>query len=138
MDVASPVMKALIRAAALMAGWLVVFLIGRSTADDAGGANIGLGLAWFAVLIVVGFGWGYRDGRTTELGAVALTWVMVGVVVGVAGSLLSGLGGSGFDARVWLGDLLVVAPFAVAMVAVPAVLGALLAGTARSAGRGRV
>lgn len=56
--------------------------------DDGGGANIGAGLAVFAVLALGGFAWGLLDGLDRRgsramgvaLGALVLRWVLVSVL----------------------------------------------------------
>lgn len=94
-------------------------------------ANIGAGLLAFAATVVASALWGLRDGRRIRsLRDGALTWVVAGIVHGVASAafiqLTALLTGDGLDAGVALSDLVAVAPFLAALVAAPGAIGVAL------------
>lgn len=108
-------------ALAWLAGWLMVLAAG----DDSGGANIGAGLAAFAVVALVALVWTFvdvrRDGRWVRT---VLVWVAVGVLL----ALLSAMNAQGWtvrpDVEVLLQDIWGFLGFLSCLAAVPAGLGA--------------
>jgi len=127
------VMRALvIGLAAVAALWLM------SIGDDGeGGANIGAGLAVFAVLVVGGFTWALFDGldlrrgaRPTRprLGTLLLRWALVsGLTVAVVVAAMTLRDGSDYLADVGPSTV----AFLVLLVLVPAAIGAFIGWVAR-------
>lgn len=95
-------------------------------------ANIGLGLLVFAVCFVVAGLLGIFDGRRGSLRSLTPGWLLVAGAVGVVGAVsVSGAGllhGQGGSAAVLLSDLVGVAPFLAALVALPALVGIAVGG----------
>lgn len=130
----SRVMRVLARTAVLVLVALAV-LAGTylSGGDSDGGANIGAGLALFALLIVVAGAWGLSDGRHMTFPHLAIIWCLTAAGVGVALSTFSLIGTSlnGVSPAVLLADLSGIAVFGAGLVAIPALLGGLLGGSVR-------
>lgn len=120
-------MRILIRASAFVTGWAVFFLVVVATRPGDGDANIGLGLLAFLLVAVAAGVWGWRDGSRVEYGAHALTWSVVGVLLGLIVPLFTALVANEFDADVVATDILTVGPFTAALVAVPALAAGALA-----------
>ena len=125
----------LARTAALMA----VVLLGHGAASVAptdGGANIGIGLAAFAVCAAVALLLGVRDGRRGRLGALVRGWVVIAVLLGAAASAsisaVEALRGNGFSMTVLVSDLTGSAPFLAVLVATPALLGIAVSASRRA------
>lgn len=115
----------------------VAYLLMTAFDDGEGGANIGAGLAVFAVLAIVGFGWGMRDGLNAEghrglgpgLGRLLLRWLVVSILA-VAVLVASMVIRQGTD---YLSDLDVsTALFLGLLVFVPSVVGLLIGYAVRS------
>ncbi|CAN7261149.1 hypothetical protein [Knoellia sp. LjRoot47] len=113
---------------------LVLLTLGS---DDTGDANIGAGLAVFAVLALGGFGWGLADGvraRSAGLLALVTRWALVSVLA--VATVLAGLAvRSGWD-RLDL-DASSIALLGL-LVLVPSVVGVLIGYAVRSGSRSRV
>lgn len=122
----------LVRILAVAASYAIVFGVERLRAGEDVGADIGVGLIWFAVLVVGSAAWGCRDARRRPVGPVVLTWLVVAVVVGVAMPFVGAARGAGFDWAVVRSDLLRVSPFIAGLIAVPATLAALACRSRRS------
>ena len=103
-----------------LSGWLVATLSGGTD------ANIGAGLISFAVTMVLSFAWAAMDARRRGLTPVLFVWLPVAVLVGLATPFEIALGDGGFDWDVIASDLAMVSPFTAALVAVPAILGAVV------------
>jgi hypothetical protein len=68
--------------------------------DQGGGANIGLGLGVFALLVVLSGAWAAVDGARLAFSAVAATWGWVAVAIGLLGwvpPILAELSSEGAD-----------------------------------------
>lgn len=118
-------MRILIRTTVIAIIWLLCVLGLSQVGDPDGGANIGLGLLLFALLVVVGGAWGAADGARQAYSTVAVTWVVVAVLIGVLVPVVTFLRQSA-SWRVLISDLAQVAPFITVLIAASALLGALL------------
>lgn len=133
------VIPVVIRALGIGLGATAAYLLMTAFDDGQGGANIGAGLAVFAVLAVGGFVWALFDGMDrrgsravrVSLGAVLARWAVVSVlavaIVVVALVVRSGAEGLNLDASSTL--------FLWILVIVPAAIGALLGYSGRAASR---
>ncbi|WP_353951778.1 hypothetical protein V6K52_19480 [Knoellia sp. S7-12] len=132
-------MAFIIRALGIGLAATAAYLLMTIGDDGEGGANIGAGLAVFAVLAVGGFVWALLDGlarpsaaaQPIGLGALLLRWVLASVmaVAVVIAAMEVRSGGdylSDFDASS--------AVFLVLLVLVPSVVGALIGYAARGTG----
>jgi hypothetical protein len=89
-----------------------------------GGDPLALGLLVFAAFVVMSMVWGFRDGRTTSFGRASLVWLLVTLPLGIVMTLVPWLLAEGNSASTIAGDLVRTLPFVLAIVTVPAVLGA--------------
>ena len=115
-------MKLLVRLVAILGGSALYTLaaIHLFPSED---ADIGAGLIFFALLIVVSGLWGLWDGlRASVLAPVFVRWAVVGVVIGLAGPLRIFFD-EGRDVDVLLDDLLFLGPFLAGLVIAPAAVG---------------
>lgn len=130
------VRSVLTRTAALVAV-VVVGQIAAAVLPKDGGANIGLGLAVFAVCALLAALLGAFDRRRERLRTLAPGWLAVGLGVGVAAafctSLAGALYGGGASGAVLAADVVSGAPFFAVLIVVPALLGAFVSGAAGSA-----
>jgi hypothetical protein len=124
-------MDMLLRSAVLVAGLATYFGVLRLVGDSAGDPNIGAGLLAFVLIVVVSGVWGFLDGRRLPLGRVVRIWAVAGAAVGLVQVGLVAWNDGDWDGSVIAADLLVLFPFMVALVIVPAVTGAAI-GSSRS------
>lgn len=125
-------MRILIRSSAFIAGWALFFLVSVAWSSGDGDANIGIGLLAFGLVALAAAVWGWYDGRRLDFGALAVTWGLVGVLMGLIVPVFTALVDDELDARVLASDIVVLMPFIAGLVAGPAlVAGAvgMLAGT---------
>lgn len=118
------------RAVALVALFVGQLYAWRMYDGEESGANIGAGLIAFAVTAVVSGVWAGYDAGRRPTSLVLRTWVGVAVVFGLASSLPPGLGGEAFDWTVWRSDLVFLALFDFVLVFAPAMVSALVVGSA--------
>lgn len=129
-------MSVIVRALGIGLAATAAYLLMTLGDDGEGGANIGAGLAVFAVLAIGGFIWALLDGlawrssgaQPIGLGALLVRWVVVSIVAVavVVGAMEVRTGGdylSDFDASSGV--------FLVLLVLVPSVFGALIGYAAR-------
>jgi hypothetical protein len=123
--------RAAVRTVALAATCAACFVVAERVMDDqGGGANIGVGLGVFALLVVLSGAWAAVDGARLAFSAVAATWGWVAVAIGLLGwvpPILAELSSEGADLlsnAVLASSVTVV--FVALLVAVPAVVGAAL------------
>ncbi|PRY58797.1 hypothetical protein BCF74_11178 [Knoellia remsis] len=85
-------LPALVRIAGITVAALVAYFVMIAIGGDSG-ANIGAGLAVFAVLAFGAFGWAMRDGLREQLGLgdLLLRWLIVAAVVPVLLTLVISL-----------------------------------------------
>ena len=117
-------MGVLQRAGALLLINLALQVVERLGPDD--GPNIGLGLAWFLLCLVVAGVWGRRDARgEMTVRAVVVLWSVVAVVVAVGAAVLA-QAFSTVDLGVLVSDVVTMLPLAVFIVLLPATIGGLV------------
>lgn len=136
-------MSFIVRALGIGLAAAAAHLLMTATDDGEGGANIGAGLAVFAVLVVSGFVWALVDGlgglgglggrragsELLSLGALLLRWVLVSVLaVAVLVTVMTVRHGGGYLSDVGASSVV----FLGLLVLVPAVMGALIGYAARS------
>lgn len=124
----------LVRTAALAAGWAAYSLAAAELTDSTGGANIGVGLLAFGLLLASVGLWAAADGSRRAYPQVAFTWVSVAALMGLLVPVFISLTESDFSGRVLLSDVLQVGPLIAALVAGPALVGGLV-GAARGPAR---
>jgi hypothetical protein len=91
--------------------------LGIGPTDASADADFGGGWAMLAAVVLLAAAWGAWDGWHRRIGAVALTWLATGVVVGVTALLLIDWGASH---QVFLTDLPLIPTFVAALVLLPA------------------
>lgn len=113
------------RAGALLLINLVLQIVETLFFDE--GPNIGLGLAWFALCLVISGLWGHRDGRG-EMGVrdVVILWSVVAVVVALGAAVLAQGFADSIDLSVLASDVVTMLPLAVFIVLLPATIGGLI------------
>jgi hypothetical protein len=114
-------MKLLVRLAAIVGGSLLYSIVlGLFPSED---ANIGAGLLYFGLLLVVSALWGLWDGRHAEaLPPVFVRWTVVAVVTGLVFPIrIWSVEGLDFDV-LW-SDLAFLTPFVAGLVLAPAAVG---------------
>ena len=124
-------MSVIVRGLGIGLAATIAYLVMTVFDDGEGGANIGAGLAVFAVLAITGFIWALVDGldrgaagrERVGLGALLLRWVLVSVIA-VAVVAAAQVVRSGTDYLSDVGASTMV--FLVLLVLVPSVLGALI------------
>ncbi|MFC7490640.1 MULTISPECIES: hypothetical protein [unclassified Knoellia] len=112
------------------------FLVMTAFDDGEGGANIGAGLAVFAVLAGAGFTWSLLDGiarrQPIGLGALVLRWVLVSfLAVAVVVAAMELRDGGDYITDIDASSMV----FLVLLVLVPSVVGALIGSAARGTTR---
>jgi hypothetical protein len=117
-------MDMLLRSAVLVAGLATYFGILRLAGDSAGDPNIGAGLLSFVLIVVGSAAWGFLDGRRLPFGRVVRIWAVAGAALGLVQLGLVAWNDGEWDGSVIATDLLVLLPFTVGLVLVPAVIGA--------------
>ena len=122
------VMDMLLRSAVLVAGLATYFGVLRLVGDSADDPNIGAGLLAFVLIVVVSGVWGFLDGRRLPFGRVVRVWVVAGAAVGLVQVGLVAWNDGEWDGSVIAADVLVLFPFMVGLVLVPAVIGAAFGG----------
>jgi hypothetical protein len=122
-------MDMLLRGAVLVASLATYFGVLRLLGDSAGDPNIGAGLLAFVLIVMVAGGWGFLDGRRLPLGRVVRIWAAAGTAVGLVQVGLVAWNDGEWDGSVIAADLLVLFPFMVGLVLVPAVVGAAVGST---------
>jgi hypothetical protein len=117
---AHTVARVLVRTAGFVALYLVFAHAVRLPGDD----GLGTGLLAFATTVLVALVWGAVDGWRLPYGALALTWVVVGALTGVAWSVLIQVppGADGVDWGVLASDLVSTGPFTAVLVIAPALV----------------
>jgi hypothetical protein len=120
-------MRILVRASVFLAGWAVFFLLVVAGTSSAGDADIGAGLLAFLLVALGAAVWGWYDGRRLDYGTLAVTWGVVGALMGVIVPLFTGLVAGELDTDVVASDILTGMPFVAVLVAAPALLAGLLA-----------
>lgn len=128
-------MRILLRTFVFAATWLVCVLGIAQVSEKDGGANIGIGLLMFALLIAAGGLWGAVDGARHAYAQVAVTWVSVAVLMGLLVPVFIYLSESGASWRVLMSDVVQVGPLIAALIAAPALLGGLLGRSVSYRGR---
>lgn len=128
--------RILLRTAVLAAIWLAGVLGATQLGDRDGGANIGVGLLMFALLLTAAGAWGAADSVRQPHQQVVITWVAVAAAMGLLVPVSTYVAESGSSWRVLVSDLIQVGPFIAALVAAPALLGGLLARSVSARRRG--
>ncbi len=123
-------MRILIRTSVFIAGWAVFYLLVAESSGDTD-ANIGAGLLAFGLLALGAAAWGWYDGRRLDFGALALTWGVVGLLMGLLVPLFTGLVAREVDIDVVASDILTGMPLVAVLVGAPALLTGLAATTLR-------
>lgn len=101
---------------------LLIWLI--SLAFPSPDANIGAGLMAFMLVAGLSFLWALFDGLRHDFAWALPVWLPAALIVGLATPPLIALGDGDWDWEVIASDLFFVAPFAAALVGVPALIGA--------------
>lgn len=118
--------RILLRTTVLATTWLVGVLGIAQVSGGDGGANIGIGLLMFALLIAAAGVWGAADGARQAYAQVAVTWVTVAVLMGLLVPVFTYLTESGSSWRALISDMVQGAPFIAVLITAPALLGGLL------------
>lgn len=114
-------MKLLVRLAAIVGGSLLYsIVVNLFPSED---ANIGAGLLYFGLLVVVSALWGLWDGHHSEaLPPVFVRWTVVAIATGLVFPIrIWSVEGLDFDV-LW-SDLAILTPFVAGLVLVPAAVG---------------
>jgi hypothetical protein len=125
-------MDMLLRSAVLVAGLTAYFGMLRLAGDSANDPNIGAGLLAFLLIVVTSGVWGFFDGRRLPVGRVVQTWAVAGAALGLVMLGLVVWNDGEWDGSVIVADLVVLFPFMVGLVLVPAAIGAAI-GSSRPA-----
>jgi hypothetical protein len=124
-------MDMLLRSAVLVAGLATYFGILRLAGDSANDPNIGAGLLAFLLIVVASGVWGFFDGRRLPLGRVVRVWAVAGVALGLVMLGLIAWNDGEWDGGVIAADVVVLFPFMVGLVLVPATIGAAVGSSGR-------
>lgn len=130
--------RILIRASVLVAGWAVFFLLVMVSSTSGGDANIGIGLLAFLLVVGAAAAWGWYDVSRMPYPVLAVTWGVVGLLMGLIVPLFTAVGDNEFDVRVVASDIVTGMPFMAILIAGPALvagaLGLLIRGSRPTGG----
>ncbi len=127
-------MKLFVRLVAMLGG-TVLYTIAAINLFPTEDANIGAGLIYFALLLVVSALWGLWDGyHSTVLPPVFIRWALVAIVIGLAFPIRI-WSEEGLDFDVLWSDLANLAPFVAGLVLAPAAVGIAIGYAFTSRGR---
>jgi len=104
----------------------VFFLLVMVSSTSGGDANIGIGLLAFLLVVGAAAAWGWYDVSRMPYPVLAVTWGVVGLLMGLIVPLFTAVGDNEFDVRVVASDIVTGMPFMPILIAGPApVAGAL-------------
>ncbi|WP_312718225.1 hypothetical protein [Mobilicoccus sp.] len=107
--------------------WVVGWSLTLFDSGEVVGANIGAGLVAFAAVAVVSLVWSCLDARHGwGVGRVVLTWLVVGLALGLVGAFQAQGSVGPFDPHVLRSDLVGLSVFGVGLTTVPALVGAVV------------
>lgn len=124
-------MKILLRATVLLGLFVGQLYAWKLYDGEASDANIGAGLISFGITATAAAVWGGYDASRRPTNLTLRTWAWVAVVFALASSFLPQLREENFDWSVWRSDLVFLATFDFFLVFGPAMMAALVVGSAR-------